>query len=261
MSLNKRCALITGSITGLGFAIANALAREGANIVLHGLESADQARAAAEQLANEHGTRTLISHADLRDVDQIERMMGQIQDTFGGTDIIVNNAVIRHFAAIETLGRDAWDDALAVNLSSAFHTARLSLGHMKRNGWGRIINLSSVYGSAATPNRIGYITTKTALIGMTRAIAMETATSGITCNAIAPGTVPTPAITERIAGIAQTQGIDIAQATHDYLAERQPTGRFVSMENVAALIVFLCSDAGQDMTGALIPIDGGWTAA
>lgn len=261
MSLNHRCALITGSITGLGFAIANALAREGANIVLHGLESEDQARAASDRLMQAHGVRTLISHADLRDVDQIERLMGQIQDTFGGTDIIVNNAVIRHFAPIEALGGKEWDDALAVNLSSAFHTARLALGHMKRNGWGRIINLSSVYGSAATPNRIGYITTKTALIGLTRAIAMETATCGITCNAIAPGTVPTPAITERIEGIAQAQGIDVDQATHDYLAARQPTGRFVAMENVAALIVFLCSEAGKDMTGALLPIDGGWTAA
>jgi 3-hydroxybutyrate dehydrogenase len=261
LDLRGRSALVTGSIAGLGHAIAERLARAGANIVLHGLESADQARSARAALVAQTGAEVIVHHGDLNRVEQIEDMMDTAARAFGSVDVVVNNAVVRHFAATEDLRTEQWDASMAVNLSAAFHTARLSLPAMRRRGWGRIVNMSSVYGAGGAIDRIGYVTTKTGLIGMTRAIALETATSGITCNAVAPGTVPTPAIVARIARLAQEQGVTQEQAKRDYLAQRQPTQRFVSLQSVSALIAFLCSAAGDDITGAVLPIDGGWTAA
>jgi 3-hydroxybutyrate dehydrogenase len=261
MSLKNKCALVTGSIRGLGYAIAEGFAKAGCHVVLHGLEPEDVATAAAQSLRDQYGVEVLLSRADLNDVTAIESLMKTAQSHFGTVDIVVNNAVIRHFGPTENLSPEDWDTALAVNLSAALHTTRLAIPGMRANQWGRIINLSSVYGSSGAVDRVGYVTTKTALIGMTRAVALETATSGITCNAVCPGTVPTPAIVDRIAGIAQEQGISEEEATRHYLAARQPTGRFIAMENVAAFILFLCSEAGRDITGAVLPIDGGWTAA
>lgn len=261
MFLKEKTAVVTGSVAGLGFAIAKALAEQGANIVLHGLEDESQGLASKAQLEEKYNSRVVLSRADLRDVGQIEAMMIQTIDQLGSVDIVVNNAVIRHFAATEDLLPQQWDDAMAVNVSAAFHLARLSLKQMKAKGWGRIINMSSVYASVGAENRIGYVTAKTALLGMTRAIAIETAKTGVTCNAVAPGTVPTPAIVSRIESIASATNISVEQATHEYLASRQPTGRFVSVDSVSGMITFLCSDAGRDITGAVIPIDGGWTAA
>ncbi|MGB3288710.1 MAG: 3-hydroxybutyrate dehydrogenase [Burkholderiaceae bacterium] len=259
--LENKCALVTGSIRGLGHAIAHDLAMAGCHIVLHGLEPDEIANHAAETLRQASEREVLLSRADLARVDQIEALMNEAQRRFGNVDIVVNNAVVRHFSPADELPPAHWDESIAVNLSAAFHTSRLAIPGMRTRGWGRIINMSSVYGSSAAVNRIGYVTTKTGLIGMTRAIALETATTGITCNAVCPGTVPTPAIVERIAGIAAAAGVSQEQAAHDYLAERQPTGRFVAMESVAALVRFLCSDAGRDITGSVLPIDGGWTAA
>jgi len=259
--LRGRNALVTGATAGLGHAIADALAGAGATVVLHSQHADDAARAAQRALAQKHGARVLLLQADLREADQIETLVGQALDELPRLDILVNNAVIRHFEPAHELPRAHWDESLAVNLSAAFHLARLALPGMLARQWGRIVNLSSVYGSGATANRVGYVTTKTALLGLTRALAIETAARGVTCNAVAPGTAPTPAILARIGEIARRQGIPMEQAEHDYLAARQPTGRFVAMENVAALILFLCSEAGRDITGAALPIDGGWTAA
>ncbi|MFW7342008.1 3-hydroxybutyrate dehydrogenase [Pollutimonas sp. H1-120] len=261
MMLENKCALITGSIRGLGYAIAEDLAMAGCDIVLHGLEPEDLAADAADRLRRTSGRDVLLSRADLARVDQIEELMAAAQRQFGRVDIVVNNAVVRHFSPAEELPAVHWDESIAVNLSAAFHTCRLAIPGMRKRAWGRIINMSSVYGSSAAANRVGYVTTKTGLIGMTRAIALETATSGITCNAVCPGTVPTPAILERIADIAAKAGVSQERATHDYLAERQPTGRFVAMQSVAAMVRFLCSEAGRDITGSVLPIDGGWTAA
>ncbi|CPP85502.1 beta-D-hydroxybutyrate dehydrogenase [Bordetella pertussis] len=259
--LHGRCALITGAEAGLGLAIADTLARSGADIVMHCLQANESARQAQAALAREHGVRVLLLQADLRDVDQIEAMAAQALAELPRLDILVNNAVVRHFEPAHELPRAHWDESLAVNLSAAFHLARLALPGMLAQGWGRIINLSSVYGAGAAANRVGYVTTKTALLGLTRALAVETAASGITSNAVAPGTAPTPAIVGRITEIARRDGVAQEQAEREYLAARQPTGRFVTMENVAALVAFLCSDAGRDITGATLPIDGGWTAA
>jgi 3-hydroxybutyrate dehydrogenase len=260
-SLRGKRALITGSVAGLGYAIAEKLAAAGADVILHGLEPVRIAQAAADRLAGETGARVLLSHADLNDVGQIEAMMARAEADLGGIDILVNNAVVRHFAPIDKLRTEDWNEALAVNLSAAFHAVRLCLPGMRERGWGRIINMSSVYGAGAITDRIAYITTKTALIGMTRAIAIETARTGVTCNALMPGTVPTPPIVERMAGIAADQGISPDEAAARYLAARQPTGRFVAMESVAAMAMLLCSPAGADITGAMLPVDGGWTAA
>lgn len=259
--LRGRRALVTGSVAGLGYAIARRFAAAGADVILHGLEPVPLAQAAADRLARETGSRVLLSRADLNDVGQIEAMMARAEEDLGGIDILVNNAVARHFAPVDELRTEHWNEALAVNLSAAFHAVRLCLPGMRARGWGRIVNMSSVYGAGATRDRIAYITTKTALIGMTRAIAIETARTGVTCNALMPGTVPTPPIVERIAGLAREQGISEAEAAANYLQARQPTGRFVAMDSVAAMAMLLCSPAGADITGAMLPVDGGWTAA
>lgn len=257
--LRGRTALITGSVAGLGYAMAEALAAQQVNIILHGLEPVDQIQKASEHLRSTYGVSVIYSRANLTVVSEIEALIEDAQQTFGAVDILINNAVIRNFAAIDTLETASWDESIAVNLSSAFHTSRLTIPQMKKNKWGRIINISSVYGTTATANRVSYITTKTALIGLTKSTAMDVATDGITCNALCPGTVPTPPIVERIAGNAKRAGISVEQAEHDYISSRHPTGRFVAMASVASFAVFLCSDAGKDITGAVLPVDGGWT--
>lgn len=259
--LTGRTALLTGSVAGLGYAIAEALAAQGATVVLNGLCAPEDGQAAAGRLAAAHGGTVLFDGADLRDVAAIERMAGAVLERFGTLDILVNNAVIRHFAAVEDLTTAEWDDGIAVNLSAAFHLARLALPGMKARGWGRVINLASVFAERGAANRIGYVTTKTALTGMTRAIAMETARTGVTCNAISPGTVPTPAILDRIAETAAREGRPEEEVAADYAAARHPTGRFVAPQSVGALAAFLCSEAGADVTGATLPVDGGWLAS
>lgn len=254
-----KTALITGSIGGLGYAIAEAFAQQQANIILHGLEPLEQILDASKRLQTAYGVSVMHHQANLTNVSEIEALIDHAEKQFGGVDILINNAVIRNFAAIDTLDAAGWNESIAVNLSAAFHTSRLTVPIMKQKQWGRIINMSSVYGATATANRVAYITTKTALIGLTRSTAMDVATHGITCNALCPGTLPTPPIVERIAGNAKRAGITIEQAEHDYISSRHPTGRFVAMSSVASFAVFLCSDAGKDITGAVLPVDGGWT--
>lgn len=258
--LAGRHALVTGSVAGLGYAMARGLALQGAAVTLNGLAAPGVGEAAAAALAEETGVRVAFYGADLTQVSQIEAMMAAAAGRFGPVDILVNNAVIRHFQPIERFTAAQWDASLAVNLSAAFHAVRLVLPGMKAKGWGRIVSLSSIYGARGAENRIDYVTTKTALLGMTRAIAIETARTGITCNALSPGTVPSPAILDRIAGIAREQGVSEEQAAQDYIAPRHPSGRFVALDSVAALLVFLCSPAGQDITGTTLPVDGGWQA-
>lgn len=228
--------MITGSVGGIGYAIANRFAAEGAAIVLNGLCPANEGQAAADQIQAEHGVEAVFDPADLRDVTAIEQMIAKAGERFRGVDILVNNAVVRNPGPIEDMLPDQWDTAIAVNLSS-------------------------VYGFRGAENRIDYVTTKTALIGMTRAIALETAAHGITCNALSPGTVPSPAILGKIETMAAEQGRSIENVTSTYIGERHPTGRFVEMESVAAMAALLCSPAGNDITGAILPVDGGWTAA
>ena len=260
MSLAGKCALVTGSNSGLGYAVADSLASAGANIFLHGLCPAEEGDVAAHQLAEAHGIDAIYRRADLRDVSEIEKMVANIKDRFGSIDVLVNNAVMRHFAPVEDFKAQDWNDSIAVNLSAAFHLSRLSIPGMKARNWGRIIHMASIYSERGAENRIDYVTTKTGLLGMTRAMAVELAQTGITCNAVCPGTVATPAINERIRAIAHDKGVAVAEAEQDYLATRNPTGRFVAGEGVGALIAFLCSPQAVDINGASLPIDGGWLA-
>ena len=259
--LDGRTALVTGSVGGLGHAIATGLAAAGAKIVLNGLESAEEGIKAAEKISSTHNVDAIFAPGNLSELSQIERMIDNANSRFGSIDILVNNAVVRNFSKIEDMRPEAWDQSIAVNLSAAFHAVRLILPDMKARHWGRIINMSSVYGWRGAAERIDYVTTKTALIGLTRGIAIETAASGVTANALSPGSVPTPAIMNKLQNMAAAQGAPLADIERSYISERHPTGKFVAMQNVAAMLAFLCSSAGDDITGAVLPIDGGWTVS
>ena len=259
--LAGKCALITGSTAGLGYAIAEKLAASGCNIVLNGIAPSAEGGATADRLARDHRVQAVYERADLSALPQIERLIAAVSARFGGVDVVVNNAVVRHFAPIEALTPAEWEQSLAVNLTAPFHVVRLVLPGMRARGFGRIFNLSSYYGVRGAEARVGYVTTKTALIGLTRAIALETDGSDITCNAICPGTLPTPDIMGRIEKQAAAQSVSVEEATKAYLAGRRPAGRFVEPESVASLIAFLSGPAGRDITGAVLPVDGGWTAS
>jgi 3-hydroxybutyrate dehydrogenase len=256
--LKDKWALVTGATAGLGLAVAESLAGAGANIVLHDLVEPKQTR---DRLQSRFDVDVVSVAADLSQRSSIETMMAELLGRLAAIDILVNNAVVRHFAPVEAFAPERWEEALAVNLSAPFHLIRLALPAMRKRGWGRIINMASIYSTRAVTDRIDYVTTKTAILGITRAVAIETVTSGITCNALCPGTLPTPAIQEKIASIAAGEGRTIDEVTRDYLVARQPTGRFVALEGVGAMAVFLCSQAARDITGATLPIDGGWSIA
>lgn len=259
--LKGRCALVTGSTQGLGYAIAERLAAQGCDMVLNGFGDAAEIEHKRRHLEESHRIRAMHHGADVGVPDQIAEMVEAVQRTFGSLDIVINNAVVRHFSPLESFKAEEWDRALAVNLSSAFHVTRLALPDMRRRDFGRIVNVSSVYGLFGTVNRVDYVTTKTALIGFTRAVALEVVGQNITCNAICPGTVPTPAIEERLSSFMAQKGLSRGEATEAFLASRQPSGRFVAMEGAAALVAFLCGPDAVDITGAALPIDGGWSAS
>jgi 3-hydroxybutyrate dehydrogenase len=257
----RRSALVTGSSGGLGYAVAESLAAAGYDIVLHGIDEPDSVEPARVALQARHGTIAFYCRADLSELSGVERLMAFARETCGGPDIVVNNAVVRHFAPIEQFSAADWQRSLAVNLTAPFHIIRLALPGMRAADFGRIVNMSSHYGQRGAQGRVDYVTTKTGIIGLTRAVALETAGTGITCNAVSPGTLPTPAIFSRIDAIAAARGVSRDEATRDYMKERQPSGRFVRLEDVGATVAFLCSPAARDVTGTVIPIDGGWSVA
>ncbi len=261
LALAGKTALITGSSGGLGLAMAEGLARAGCGIVLHGMAPLAEVQPLQDRIAQQHGVPVSYLQVDLADADAVVALVADAVQRHGGVDVLVNNAVTRHFGPLESLPRGAWEQALAVNISAPFHAIRACLPHMRQRGWGRILNMTSAYGLRAVANRIDYITTKAALMGMTRAVALETVQQGITCNAICPGSVRTPSIEARLQDLAQTQGLDPDAATRAFLQGKQPTGRFVEAGHVAELLVFLCSAAGRDITGAMLPMEGGWLAA
>jgi 3-hydroxybutyrate dehydrogenase len=258
--LKGKCALITGSVGGLGLAAAERFAAAGCDIVLSGLAEPPeiaQARAAIEA----HSVRTLYSPADLRRPPDIEQMFRDSEAAFGGVDILVNNAVVRCAAPVEDFPVEAWDEGIAVNLSAAFHTIRLALPGMRKRGWGRIINVSSIYGLIGAVNRINYVTSKTALIGMTRAVALETVGTNIKSNAICPGSVLTPVHEASIQKSMADEGISRMEAERRFHAGKQPSGRFIAAEDVADLMVYLCGPGSRDINGAALPIEGAWSVS
>ena len=260
-SLAGTCALITGSVRGLGLVIARRLAAAGCHIVLNGFGAAGDVEVLRRSIEDEHQVRVLYSPSDLRVPGDIERLVVTATEAFGRVDILVNNAVVRHTGPIEEVAPADWDESVAVNISAPFHMTRLVLPSMKQHGWGRIVNVSSIYGLRGAVNRVGYVTGKTALVGLTRAVALETATTGITCNAICPGTSETPIHEATLQTLIGTGGLSREDAERTLLRGKQPTGRLISAEQVAALIVFLCGPEAADITGAVLPIDGGWSAS
>jgi 3-hydroxybutyrate dehydrogenase len=257
--LRGKCALITGSTQGLGLATAKRFAAAGCNVVVNGFGDEREIAAMRAQIEKEHGVRTMYSCANLAHALEIERMIETCLDTFGAIDILVNNAVVRYEAPVEQFPVGEWDLGVAVNLSAAFHTIRLALPAMRRSNWGRIINVSSIYGLKATTSRISYVTTKTALIGLTRAVALETRDQDITCNAVCPGTVETPVHQKRIEDMMKSDGLSREEAEQRFLANKQPGGRFIAAADVAGMILFLCGPESRDITGAALAIDGGWS--
>ena len=259
--LSGKRALITGSTQGLGLATARRLAADGCDVVIHGLDNGAALEAIRAGVERDYDVHAISSGADLRDPAAIASLITATLSSLGGIDILVNNAVARHTAPVEEFRPEDWNESIAVNLSSAFHTTRLLLPGMKQRGWGRIVNVSSIYGLRGATNRVGYVTSKTALIGLTRAVAMETARDGITCNAVCPGTSASPVHEEAIAQMMANEGLSPVAAEMRFLIGKQPTGRLVSADGVAAVIAFLCTDAAADITGAALPIDAGWSAS
>jgi len=259
-ALPGKCVLITGSAQGLGLAAARRFAKAGCHIVLNGFAPPEEIAVMRREIET-LGVRALYCGADLRNPAEIKQMIAQCESVFGGVDVLINNAVVRHTAAVEEFPVEKWEEALAVNLSAAFHTIRLALPAMRRKNWGRIINISSIYGLRGAPNRAGYITTKTALLGLTRAVAMETLGQNITCNAVCPGTTLTPPHETAIRETIAAEGISRADAEQRFLSGKQPSGRFIQSEDVAALMLLLCQPESREITGAALPVDGGWSSS
>src|SRR5688572_5882670 len=258
--LREKTALVTGSTSGIGLAIAEALARSGANLIINGFGKAEDIERLRSRLEAECGVSVRFSPADMTRPDAIEAMMKLAADAFGGIDVLVNNAGIQHVAPVDEFPPEKWNAIIAVNLSAAFHTTRLALPYMKRRRWGRIVNIASAHAIVASPFKSAYVAAKHGLGGLTKTVALEVAELGITVNAICPGYVLTPLVEKQIPDTAKARGISEDAVRRDVLLAAQPTRKFVSVAQVAALAAFLCSSDADSITGTLLPIDGGWTA-
>ncbi len=254
--LQGKTALVTGSTSGIGLGVALCLARQGANILLNGFGEVEEARAQVKAL----GVKVSYSGADMSKPAEIADMIAQAQSEFGGVDVLVNNAGIQHVAAVEDFPVEKWDAILAINLSAAFHTTRLALPGMRARNWGRVINIASAHGLVASAQKSAYVAAKHGLVGLTKVVALETATTGITVNAICPGWVLTPLVQKQLDARVAAEGIDNAEATRRLLAEKQPSLQFTTPEELGELVLFLCSPAGNNVRGAAWAVDGGWTA-
>ena len=256
MSLKKRTAIVTGSTSGIGLAIAHELAKEGVNIMLNGFGDVEPIK---KEIAA-HGVEVDFHGADLTKPAEIEDLIRATEKRFGAIDILVNNAGIQHVATVENFPVDRWDAVIALNLSSAFHTTRLALPGMQKRNWGRIINIASVHGVVASSGKAAYVAAKHGIVGLTKVTALENATTNITCNAICPGWVHTPLVQKQIDDRAAKSGRSVAEEQHSLLTEKQPSGKFVTPAQIGHMVIFLCSDAAQEMRGSSWVIDGGWSA-
>jgi 3-hydroxybutyrate dehydrogenase len=259
-AVKGKTALITGSTSGIGLGIAQAFAEAGANVVLNGFGNAADIERTRAELETRFGVGAVYSPADMSKAADIEAMFGQAQTRFGGVDILVNNAGIQHVSPIDEFPPSRWDSIIAINLTSAFHTTRLALPGMKRKRWGRIVNVASAHGLVASPFKSAYVAAKHGVVGLTKTVALEVAEQGITVNAVCPGYVLTPLVEKQIPDTAKARGITEEQVIRDVLLAAQPTKRFVTVEELAGVALFLCSEAAASITGAAIPVEGGWTA-
>lgn len=260
-NLNNRTALVTGGNSGIGLAIAQRLARDGAHVVINGIVNDEEGTTVAQEIASTHGVNAHYVRADLRKPAEIESLIRSVEAQYGAINILVNNAGLQHVSQIEDFPVDKWDDMLAVNLSASFHTIRLSLPAMRKNGWGRIINMASISGLRGRAGKVAYNATKHGLIGLTKAVALETATTDITCNAICPGWALTALVQKQVDALAERESLNNEDATRALLGLRQPSGRFVTVDQLASLAAYLCSDDAQEVRGAAWTMDGATTAA
>ena len=258
--LKGKNALVTGSTSGIGLGIAEGLAAQGVNLVLNGFGDAKEIETLRAGLATKFGVKVLYDGADMSKADQIEAMMHKAEKDLGGIDILVNNAGIQHVAPVDEFPVNKWDAIIAINMSSTFHTTRCALAYMKKQGWGRIINIASAHALVASPFKSAYVAAKHGVMGFTKTVALEVAEKGITVNAICPGYVLTPLVEKQIPDTAKARGITEEQVKRDVLLAAQPTKRFVTVEELAGTTIFLCSDAAASITGTNISVEGGWTA-
>jgi 3-hydroxybutyrate dehydrogenase len=256
----QKLALVTGSTSGIGLGIAKNFASKGMNVVLNGFGDASAIEDIRANMAKDFGVEVRYNGADMSKPEEIAAMIKTVDDEFGAIDILVNNAGIQHVMPIEDFPIEKWNAILAINLSGSFHTIHAALPKMKAKGWGRIINIASAHALVASPYKSAYVAAKHGIAGLTKTVALETATFGITMNAICPGYVWTPLVEKQIPDTAKARGITEEQVINDVLLHSQPTKKFVTIEQVAALAHFLASDDAASITGAIIPIDGGWTA-
>jgi len=257
--MQGQLALVTGSTSGIGLGMARALAAAGANVVLNGFGQTEEIERTRREIEQRHSVTVTHDGTDLTDIPAVESMFERLAD-LGGVDILVNNAGIQHVAPLESFTPARWDAVIAVNLSAAFHTTRLALPSMREKGHGRVINVASAHGLVASPEKSAYVAAKHGLVGLTKVTALECAGSGITCNAICPGWVLTPLVQRQIDERAEHDGLSPDEAKRALLAEKQPSLEFVTSEQLAELVLFLCSPAADQMQGASLSMDGGWTA-
>ncbi|MES2073534.1 MAG: 3-hydroxybutyrate dehydrogenase [Pseudomonadota bacterium] len=260
ITLRGKTALVTGSTSGIGLGIARSLAAEGANIVFNGFGDLKEIEALQASTAQEFGIQTAYYNADMSKPAEIEAMMQSAEQKFGGVDVLVNNAGIQYVANIEDFPTEKWDAIIAINLSSAFHTTRLALPKMKAKNWGRIINVASAHGLVASAQKSAYVAAKHGLVGFTKSTALETAQTGVTCNAICPGWVLTPLVQKQVDDRAARENISNEASKKALLAEKQPSGEFVTPEQLGGLAVFFCSEAANQVRGVAWNMDGGWVA-
>jgi len=260
LALEGKNALVTGGTSGIGLAIARALAAEGANVVINGLGDAEANAETANGIAQDCKVKAYTSPANMCNPDEIASMMAEAKEKLGTIDILVNNAGIQHVSAIEEFPVEKWDQIIAINLTSAFHTIRLAVPGMKQKGWGRIINTASAHSLVASPYKAAYVAAKHGIAGLTKTIALETAQAGVTVNCISPGYVWTPLVENQIPDTMKARGMSKEQVIEEVLLKAQPTKQFVTVDQIGAMAVFLCSDAASQITGANLSVDGGWTA-
>ena len=258
--LKDKCAVVTGSTSGIGLGIVEALASAGCNVVLNSFTDRPDDHALAEKLSQHHGVAARYIRADMAHGDDCEALIEQAAEAFGPVAILVNNAGIQHVAKVEEFPIAKWDAILAINLSSAFRTIRASVPAMRAAGWGRIVNIASAHGLTASPFKAAYVAAKHGLVGLTKTVALELAEAGVACNAICPGYVLTPLVEAQIADQMKVHNLSRDQVVREIMLQRQPTRRFARVEDIGKMAVFLCSDAAAQITGTTLSIDGGWTA-
>ncbi|MEM1314359.1 MAG: 3-hydroxybutyrate dehydrogenase [Pseudomonadota bacterium] len=260
MSLTGKTVVVTGSNSGIGLGVAEAMAARGANVALNSFSDRPEDHRLAEKIAEDHGVKAAYVQADMSDGEQCRALIGKARDALGSVDVLVNNAGIQHVAGIDEFPVETWDAIIAINMTSAFHTTAAALPLMRAAGWGRVVNIASAHGLTASPYKSAYVTAKHGVVGMTKVVALETAEEPITCNAVCPGYVLTPLVESQIPDTMAKYGMSRDEVVRNVLLERQPSKAFATVEQLGGTVAFLCSDDAAQITGTTISVDGGWTA-